>query len=321
MARDGVRLLVAAGSAPSHRRFSDLPSILAPGDLLVINTSATLPAAVVAQAAGGGSTLMHYSGWLDESRWIVELRRSDNAGPNLAVVPGDVFALPGGVTLTLLHAHPDSDRARSRLWVAEVAPPTDARAYLSGHGRPIAYRHLARRLPLADHQTVYAAEPGSAEMPSAGRPFTRELLVRLMAAGIAIAPLTLHAGVSSAEADEPPAPEWYSVPASTARLVSQTRRAGGRVVAVGTTVVRALESVATDTDVSAGAGWTDLVLGVSSRVRAVAGVITGLHTPESSHLLLLEAVAGRRLVSDAYDAAVAAGYLWHEFGDSMLFLP
>jgi S-adenosylmethionine:tRNA ribosyltransferase-isomerase len=204
--------------------------------------------------------------------------------------------------------------------VAAVAPDTEPLAYLGTHGRPIAYGHLLGNLPLSAHQTVYAEQPGSAEMPSAGRPFTRELLVRLVAAGITVAPLTLHAGVSSPELHEPPAPERYSVPPSTARLVEHTRRAGNRVVAVGTTVVRALETVAENGN-TALSGWTDLVLGPGHPARVVSGLVTGLHLPESSHLLLLDAVVGPRLVDDAYAAAVAGGYLWHEFGDSMLFLP
>jgi S-adenosylmethionine:tRNA ribosyltransferase-isomerase len=316
-----VRLLVATPGGVSHRRFRDLPSILSPGDLIVINTSATIPAAVLGQRDDGNRALLHVSAWLDPSRWIVELRRDDNGGPDLDAVEGDVVRLPGAVTLTLQGAHPDAASWPSRLWVAETNPATDPVPYLAVHGRPIAYRHLAQGLALADHQTVYAEEPGSAEMPSAGRPFSLELLAQLRATGIAIAPLTLHTGVSSPEVHEPPAPERYAVPASTARLVTATRRAGHRVVAVGTTVVRALETVSTAGGVHAGDGWTDLVLGPERPARSVTGLITGLHAAESSHLLLLDAVAGGDLVDDAYAAAVERGYLWHEFGDSMLFLP
>jgi S-adenosylmethionine:tRNA ribosyltransferase-isomerase len=175
---------------------------------------------------------------------------------------------------------------------------------------------------LADVQNVYATEPGSAENASAGRPFTERLLVRLVARGVPVVPLVLHAGVSSPELHEPPAPERYRVPEVTARLVTATRAAGRRVVAVGTTVTRALETVTGEDGVTRpGEGWTDLVLGPDRPARAVTGLVTGLHEPEASHLLLLQAVAGPDLVARAYDAAVAGGYLWHEFGDSMLFLP
>ncbi len=317
--RDDVRLLVASTARISHRRFRELPALLVPGDLVVVNTSATVGAALVGARDGGHRIRLHVSGWFDAAEWIIEVRRDDNAGPDLSGAEGDVLRLPGGVTLTLARPHPDNASTPSRLWVAAATPGTEPVPYLAVHGTAVTYRHLDPGLTLADHQTVYADEPGSAEMPSTGRPFSAELLVRLMAAGISIAPLTLHAGVSSPELHELPAPERYSVPPSTARLVAATRRAGNRVVAVGTTVVRALETVA---DVEGGGeGWTDLVLGPTRPACTVTGLITGLHAPESSHLLLLEAVAGRRLVDEAYAAAVARSYLWHEFGDSMIFLP
>jgi S-adenosylmethionine:tRNA ribosyltransferase-isomerase len=320
VARDGVRLLVATPTGLTHHRFRDLPDMLDAGDLMVVNTSATVPAALTACRADGVGATVHVSTWLDSSAWVVEIRRQDNAGPDLTLVEGESLRLPGEVTLTLVRRHPDPAAATSRLWVAEVAPKSELVPYLQKHGRPVVYRHLAEGLPLSAHQTVYADQPGSAEMPSAGRPFTSELLARLMVAGVAVAPLVLHAGVSSPEFQEPPAPERYIVPASTARLVATARRARKRVVAVGTTVVRALETDA-ENGGTGGSGWTDLVLGPGRPVRVVNGLVTGLHMPESSHLLLLEAVAGAQLVEAAYTAAIDRGYLWHEFGDSMLFLP
>ena len=174
---------------------------------------------------------------------------------------------------------------------------------------------------------MYAApvgpgELGSAEMASAGRPFTDRVLVRLMARGVAVLPLVLHTGVSSPELHEPPAPERFAVPAATARIVTDARAHGGRVVAVGTTVTRALESATGEDGVTRPAsGWTDLVLGPDQPARVVNGLLTGLHAPQASHLQLLAAVAGVDLVDQAYRSAVAAHLLWHEFGDSMLFLP
>jgi S-adenosylmethionine:tRNA ribosyltransferase-isomerase len=210
----------------------------------------------------------------------------------------------------------------SRLWRAIPDTPVALLDYLARHGRPIRYAHHAGRYRLDEHQTVYADRPGSAEMASAGRPFTPELLTRLMARGVTIAPVVLHAGVSSQEAGEPPMPERFEVPVDTARLVNSARRAGRRIVAVGTTVVRSLET-ATDRDgvTHPATGWTDLVLGPDRPARAVTGLISGLHAPEASHLLLLEAVVGAELVASAYRAALARDYLWHEFGDSTLFLP
>lgn len=203
-----------------------------------------------------------------------------------------------------------------RLWRGRTSRPTE---HLAAHGRPVTYGHVRERFPLSDYQTVFAGESGSAEMASAGRPFTAELVLHLLVRGIGVAPVVLHAGLSSPEAHEPPLRERFEVPAATA---AQVGAATGRVVAIGTTVTRALESAADeDGVVRAARGWTDLVLGPDRPARVVTGLVSGLHEPEASHLLLLEAVAGPDLVARAYEAAVAAGYLWHEFGDSTLFLP
>jgi S-adenosylmethionine:tRNA ribosyltransferase-isomerase len=318
LTRDGVRLLVAEPGGVAHRRFTDLEEHLEPGDLLVVNTSATLPAALDARRPDGAPTVVHVSTTLDDGSWAVEPRRPD--GPDRSVVAGEVLTLADGVRLELVTPYPDPDAAVTRLWRARTRPDRAAAEFLAAHGRPIGYGYLAASYPLADYQTVYATQPGSAEMASAGRPFTERLLVRLMARGVLVAPVVLHAGVSSPEKHEPPMPERFAVPASTARLVGTTRAAGGRVVAVGTTVVRALETAADpDGTVRPMSGWTDLVLGPDRPARVVSGLVTGLHAPEASHLLLLEAVAGAELVGRAYDAAVAHGdYLWHEFGDSTL---
>jgi S-adenosylmethionine:tRNA ribosyltransferase-isomerase len=318
--RDEVRLLAVRPEGITSSRFRDLPELLEPGDLVVVNTSATLPARVPAQRADGVTVPLHVSTTLDDGTWVVEVRRPANDGPDLRIEPGTVLTLPGGVRLALVGSFP-ADRP-SRLWRARTDPTTTAAAYLPAYGVPIRYRYLQGTFPLSAYQNVYAAEPGSAEMASAGRPFTADLLVRLMARGVVVAPVVLHTGVSSPEAHEPPYPERFVVPEATARLVSSTRSAGSRIVAVGTTVTRALES-ATDEDgaTRAAGGWTDLVLGPDRPARVVNGLITGLHAPEASHLKLLEAVAGTDLVEAAYRRAVAEHYLWHEFGDSMLFLP
>jgi S-adenosylmethionine:tRNA ribosyltransferase-isomerase len=324
LTRDGVRLLVARPGGVTHHRFGELDRFLAPGDLLVVNTSATLPAAVSGRRVDGRPLRVHVSTSLDGADgvgdWVVEPRRPD--GPDRDARAGERLVLDGGVILELVAPYPDPAAALTRLWRARTTPASPAREYLTRHGDPIGYGYLAGRYPLADHQTVYATQPGSAEMASAGRPFTDRLLVRLMAAGVTVAPVVLHAGVSSQEKHEPPMPERYTVPAATARLVNSARAARSRVVAVGTTVVRALESAAApDGTVSPASGWTDLVLGPARPARAVSGLVSGLHAPEASHLSLLDAVAGATLVDSAYRAAVRRGYLWHEFGDSTLFLP
>jgi S-adenosylmethionine:tRNA ribosyltransferase-isomerase len=324
LARDAVRLLVADASADSliHARFHELPQLLAPGDLVVVNVSATLPAAVPGRRMRDGSAVrVHFATRAPEldERWrVVELRSPDGSRP-VRGRAGETIELAGGAAELELVAPYASG---SRLMLAQLrggAPPVHQ--LLERHGEPIRYGYVRHAWPLADYQNVYAVAPGSAEMPSAGRPFTHELLTALVVAGIAVAPITLHTGVSSPERHEPPFPEQYAVPELTARLVRGTREAGGRVIAVGTTVVRALETVADeDGRVIAGEGWTGLVIDPERGVRAVDGLITGWHEPEASHLLMLEAIAGEDLLRRSYDSALHNGYLWHEFGDSHLIL-
>ncbi len=317
-------LVARAPDAIEHRIFRDLPGELEPGDLLVVNTSATIAGETDAIRVGTGPAVVHVSTRLDDGTWVVELRTApDAARPILDAEPGEVVEL-AGATLTLLDAVPTrallADRRGNRLWRAAVAG--DLPATLARTGRPIAYGYLDRHYPLADYQTVFGIDPGSAEMPSAARPFTTDLVTALITRGIAVSPVTLHTGLSSQEAGEAPQPERFHVPAVTANAVNATRARGGRVVAVGTTVTRALES-AVDADglVRAAHGWTERVISPDDPARVVDGLITGWHNPEASHLMLVESVAGPALTQAAYDAAVEAGYLWHEFGDSALLLP
>lgn len=318
--RDAVRLLVGTPDRMQHTRFADLARFLAPGDLVVVNTSATLAAEVDGRRPDGSSVVVHFSAGLDDGSWTVELRRPwPSDGPVRDVRSEEPIELPDGIRVCLIEAYP---RGQSRLWRAGVDVDGGLPRYLAKHGRPIRYPYVPVPHPLADYQTVFADEPGSAEMPSAGRPFTTQLVTDLVVRGVAIAPLRLHTGVSSQEAGEPPQPEPFRVPAATARLVNSTREAGGRIVAIGTTVTRALESAAAqDGAVHDAAGWTDLVLGPDRPARVVNALVTGWHAPGASHLNLLQAVAGRDLVEAAYAEALRERYLWHEFGDSALLLP
>ncbi len=321
--RDGVRLLVAEPGGLHHAHFRDLCRFLRPGDLVVVNTSATLAAAVEGTRRGDSAVVVHFSTPSDGQTWVVELRASDGSGPILDGEVGESISLPGGVALTLLSPRTDPRVPGGvRLWQAKISTRSPVEEYLARHGRPITYGYSRGRWDLAAYQTVFAREAGSAEMPGAGRPFTNELVTELITKGVVLAPVLLHAGVSSLEAKELPAAERFRVPEQTAGLVNHTHRSGGRVIAVGTTVTRALETVARpDGSVTAGEGSTELVLGPNRPARAIDGIISGWHPPGASHLLLLEAVAGARLVRQAYASARAAGYLWHEFGDSSLLFP
>jgi S-adenosylmethionine:tRNA ribosyltransferase-isomerase len=315
-----------------HVRFHDLPRFLRPGDLLVINTSRTLPASLPATTAEGLLLRLHLSSRIPDGRWLVELRRPQGVSsiPFLDARAGQRIFLPAGGRACLSAPFDGATGAEgavtggpgTRLWLAEVRLCEDLFAYLCRHGEPIRYAYVRRPWPLTSYQTVYTEEPGSAEMPSAGRAFTPQLITRLVAGGVGIAPIVLHAGVSSQEEGERPYPEFFRVPAPTARLVNAVRAWGGRVVAVGTTVVRALESSAGDSGATVPReGWTDLVTTPERGVRSVDGLLTGWHASAGSHLLLLEAVGGRPLVEASYRAALNERYLWHEFGDLHLILP
>ncbi len=314
--REDVRLLVASSDGLVHARFAQLPELLSAGDLVVVNTSRTIPASIPARRGDGSEVTLSLSTpvpFENRGRWVVELRRDGHRVRDGR--SGERVALPDGEAELL------APFMGTRLWVAALELPGPLLDYLEQHGEPIRYGHLEGEWPLERYQNVYATEPGSAEMPSAGRPFTGELIAQLVARGIDVAPLVLHTGVSSLETGETPYPERYRVPEWTAERVNLARLLGGRVIAVGTTVVRALESAASkDGRVSPAEGWTELVIGPGREVRTIDGLLTGFHDRDSSHLQMLDAIAGPELVARSYRAAAEAGYLRHEFGDVELIL-
>jgi S-adenosylmethionine:tRNA ribosyltransferase-isomerase len=317
--RDDVRLLVSAGDAPPlHARFADLGAHLAPGDLLVVNTSATIPAALDARLPSGDPVVVHLSGALPGDAWLVEVRRPHRGATRpLALAEPVELALVAGGAVRLLMPFAGS----TRLWLAEVAVAGTVLGYARRHGRAIRYGHVFHEWPLGNYQTVFGAEPGSAEMPSASHPFTGEVVTDLVRRGVLLVPVLLHTGVSSLEGGERPYPEHYRVEDTTAATINAVRARGGRVVAVGTTVVRTLATVTgADGTVHPGNGWTEVVVTPTTPLPAVDGLVTGWHEPEASHLWMLEAVAGRDPVERAYAEALDRGYLWHEFGDSHLLL-
>lgn len=314
VARDGVRLLVSDDRTGevSHHQFSELPGLLRPGDVLVVNTSATLPAAV---RLLDRPLSVHFSTERAPGEWLIELRRhtSKATAPYVGGAATDTHAMPGGGSIRLRERY-----SRDRLWIADVQTPTPVTRYLHEYGAPIRYDYVRTPWPLHHYQTIFARHPGSAEMPSAGRPFSDRIVTQLVAAGVIVVPILLHTGVASPEHHERPYPEWFDVPEATLATVRQARRDGRRVIAVGTTVVRALESVA---DSDRRAGWTDLIVTPQRGVRVVDGLLTGLHEPRASHLDMLAAVVPEPLLERTYAEAIEHRYLWHEFGDINLLLP
>lgn len=332
LARDEVKLMVSRTSDDSivNSCFFRLPDFLERGDVLVVNSSATINAAFRAirntPATGTSDVMLHLSTPVDETHWVVELRTMSDKGsaPLLDAERGEQILLPAGGTARITEPYSEASTFNRsvRLWIAELQLPEGLLDYAQKHGSPIRYGYVSKDWPLSYYQSVFSVEPGSMEMPSAGRAFTQEIVDRLIGKGVTIAPIVLHTGVSSLEADEPPYAERFRVPTATANAVNSARNRRRRVIAVGTTVVRALESVAAaDGTVSGGGGWTDLVITPERGVFAVDGILTGLHAPRASHLLMLEAFATSDHLSLAYDNGLREGYLWHEFGDLHLILP
>jgi len=330
LSRDEVRLMISYLSDHRiiHTTFRHLPDLLGPGDLVVINTSRTLNGALPATRSDGTPLIVHLSTRLPAELWLVEVRQPDGVAsrPFFQAKPGETLRLPDGASVTLhtpyLADLRGQSRAGVRLWIATFSSMAPLEDYLAEYGYPIRYGYVKQAWPLAYYQTVYATEPGSAEMPSAGRAFTPELITRLVAKGIQFAPLILHTGVASLEDHEPPYEEYYRVSPETARLVNSARAAGKRMIAVGTTVVRALETVTTEEGITfPGEGWTRRVIKADESLRAVNGMLTGMHEPKSSHLAMLQALAGAEHLYLTYGEALQEGYLWHEFGDLHLILP
>jgi S-adenosylmethionine:tRNA ribosyltransferase-isomerase len=338
LGRDEVRLMVSylGNDRVVHSSFTNLPDFLEAGDTLVINTSGTMNAALPARHTDGTPVTVHLSTHLPADLWVVELRSSPDNEPVIDGKSGEILTLPEGASIVLQTPYLSEKRnqigGNTRLWVSTLDLPVSLNEYLDRHGSPIRYNYVRESWPSSYYQTVYATEVGSAEMPSAGRAFTPELITRLVAKGVRILPLLLHTGVASLEDDEPPYEEFYRVSPETAAAINAARKTGRRIVAVGTTVVRALETV-TDRDgvTHPGEGWTDLYITPERGIRSVNAMLTGLHEPRSTHLSMLKALTGstspcllsttgREHLETAYSEALEKGYLWHEFGDLHLIL-
>jgi S-adenosylmethionine:tRNA ribosyltransferase-isomerase len=321
--RDAARLLVSSrdGDDLQHTSFAQLYKYLKPGDVLVVNTSATQAAALPLHLPTGEEARLHLSTQLGKDRWLVEIRmvQNDKTFRWKAGKAGMEFALPGGASLRLSKRF-YGQQEQLDLWEAQLHTPQSIHLYLNHFAQPIKYQNIAKPYPLSYYQTFFADTPGSSEMPSAGRGFTAELVDHLLLKGISFAPILLHTGVSSLEVGELPYPEYAEVSALTASIINAARSRGGRVIAVGTTAVRALESAMRAGEVQAFRGHTDLFIGHDYQMQAVDGLITGFHEPEASHLHMLQALASERHLAKAYETAIAEGYFWHEFGDFHLII-
>ncbi len=337
VARDQVRLMVINRNNfhVEHTRFNNIGEFLRPGDLLVFNTSRTLPAALDGCDTQVGKCLeIRLAQHLPDDSWLALLLCPHlHANNNRDLVPcstGILQELIGksinfglGLTATI----EERDRHIPRLWKIRFSKSgTELMDLLYRLGRPIRYEYVSAPWNLDYYQTVYAKEPGSAEMPSAGRAFTWKLLFDLKRRGVETAHIVLHTGLSSYMDDELDAQhlaseEEYFISEAAAEKINRTREEGGRVIAVGTTVVRALESVADNNGkVRSQHGYTRLHITADHQLKAIDGLLTGLHEPEASHLDLLTAFLPAEKIREAYEDAVQRGYLWHEFGDLNLIV-
>jgi len=324
--RDRVRLMVIdrRTHAVEHTRFDRLGEYLREGDLLVFNSSRTLPAALEGCAAPAGPCIeMRLAERLPDDTWMALLMCQQGDPFACGLREGLEIVFGEGLRAKVL----ERDRRIPRLWRVRFSR-TGAELIDTFYrvGRPIRYEYVSAPWDLDYYQTVYAREPGSAEMPSAGRAFTWRLLFDLKRRGVRVAYVVLHTGLSSYMDDEldaqhPASEEEYFITDAAAREINETRGRGGRVVAVGTTVVRALESVADEDGViRPGHGYTRLRVTAGHVLSVVTGLLTGLHEPEASHLDLLTAFLPAEEIRAAYQEAVELKYLWHEFGDLNLIV-
>jgi S-adenosylmethionine:tRNA ribosyltransferase-isomerase len=315
--RDHVRLMVVdrARREITHSRFDRIGGFLRDRDLLVVNSSRTLPAALPATRADG-TTIQIRPCVRRPGHWDALAVEPEPPFANVALRAGETLRIGQVMTARVAGRRPDIPL----LWRLEVS--RDGLAEMEALGEPIRYSYVPQPVALDFYQNVYAGRAGSAEMPSAGRPFSHQLLGSLRGSGVGTAEILLHTGLSSFQDDAFDAEhhlyeEWFEIDATAAAAINQAPR----VVAVGTTVVRALESAAAaDGKIHPVFDWTSLAIRAGTPIRAVDALITGLHEPTASHLDLLRAFVAEPLLMRAYEDAIENRYLWHEFGDSMLIV-
>jgi S-adenosylmethionine:tRNA ribosyltransferase-isomerase len=316
--RDGARLCVVerASGRITHTVVARMGEHLVPGDLLVVNSSRTLPAALRVHRASGQPVQLR-PGALRETEWDALAVETAKPHRNVALEPGETLRAPGELRLRVVEARRDAPL----LWRMSVESGDLLRTLLSD-GEPIRYSYVPNPVPLEHYQTVYAGSPGSVETPSAGRHLTWELLGELRRSGVDLTDIVLHCGLSSFQDDavdlqKPLIEERFAVRHDAAERINHA----ARVIAVGTSVIRTLETAADGNgQVQPMSGWTRLVITPHTGLRVVDALLTGLHEPPATHLDMLGALLDVTLLERAYAEVRERGYLWHEFGDAMLIL-
>ncbi|MEO0875924.1 MAG: S-adenosylmethionine:tRNA ribosyltransferase-isomerase, partial [Bacteroidota bacterium] len=283
--RDDVRLMVSNhdGQTINHRGFYDLDEVLDAGDVLVVNTSATIPAALPLVLPDGAEARLHLSTQLAKKRWLVEIRSvsQNNTRRWTSGAPGQSFELPGGASLQLETPF-YQDAQLLHLWEATLEVPQPLSEYLQQFARPVKYQNINKPYPIAYYQTYFGQQAGSTEMPSAARGFTEELVQKLLKKGVQIVPILLHTGVSSLEVNEHPYPEYLEISRLSSQQINIAKQQNKRIIVVGTTAVRALES-ATDNagTVQPYQGLTELYIQSNYKMKVANGLLTGFHEPEA----------------------------------------
>ena len=322
--RDEVRLLVTTDSKHvRHTTFRNVDQHLQKGDVLVVNTSATRATALPVALPGNRKGMAHFSTRVNGHEWLVEIREIEEE-KTVRWKEGKLgmkFHLPDGAEIRLKRKF-YKERELLHLWVADFTTFQEQEAYLAEHAQPIKYDHLNEHYPLDFYQTHFSLHPGSSEMPSAGRGFTKDLVERLLEKGVIFAPILLHTGVSSLEENESPYAEYMEIDQASATKINNAKKHGRKIIAVGTTAVRVVESAVNQRgEVVPYTGNTDLFIDNGYRMKVINGLLTGFHEPRASHLKMLQSIAGFDHIERAYDSALENNYFWHQFGDLHLILP
>lgn len=325
--RGEVRLMVSnrTNDSIAHTTFGEIGNYLREGDVLIVNTSGTIKAALSTRLPNGKEGRIHLSSPLGSNEYLVEVRQvvKNNTKRFYGLKAGDKLPIPLATNVKIIAPHftQTVEDEHIQLWKVRFDISILIDEYLERYGEPVKYNNINKKYPHHYYQTCFANEMGSAEMPSAGRAFTPQLVNQLLSRGIQFAPILLHTGISSLEVNEKPYPEYFKVSASTASLINLAKAEGRRIIAVGTTAIRAVEStVDKEFKVHAQKGMTNLFITPKRGLKVIDGMLTGMHEPKASHLLMMQALADVTHLSKCYEAAIAEQYQWHEFGDLHLIL-